>query len=171
MSTIREYDDVVDEVIVTSQDATYLVSGGSGNADIKITLNENVQGILFSGVELTFADNDPSDDTITRNKGSWIDDNFEAGMTITITGTASNNNSFLIADVTDLVLTMDNAVALTDEADVVPTSAVGNIADADWFLHEQVTAGNHKYTVFENGPTGIRITRTSGSGVKAWVRS
>src|SRR6185436_3169715 len=57
---------------------------------------------------LTFAEVGGTGDTITRSGGgSWRDDGFRAGDTVTITGTASNNVSGAVTAVTDTVLTFD----------------------------------------------------------------
>lgn len=63
---------------------------------------------------LTFAEVGATGDTITRSGGSWIDDGFRVGDTVTITGTASNNVTGAIAALTATVLTF-NATDLTPE--------------------------------------------------------
>lgn len=63
---------------------------------------------------LTFAE---ADSTITRSVGSWTDDGFAVGMTIRITGSASNNVTATIATVAALDLTL-GSTALTDEGPV-----------------------------------------------------
>lgn len=51
--------------------------------------------------------------TITRNRGSWLDDGFRVGDAITITGTASNNFTKTITVLTATVMTF--AAGVTDE--------------------------------------------------------
>jgi len=59
---------------------------------------------------LTFAEVGASGDTITRSKGSWLNDGFRVGDIIAITGTASNNlTAGAVTGVTALVLTMGAA--------------------------------------------------------------
>lgn len=58
---------------------------------------------------LTFGDNGASPDTITRNRGSWLDDGFRVGDSITITGTASNNVTKTITALTATVLSVATA--------------------------------------------------------------
>lgn len=72
-------------------------------------------GYAMSGSPtLTFA---AADDSITRSAGSWITDEFEAGMTIRVTGSASNNVEGVIATVSALAITL-TATALSDEGPV-----------------------------------------------------
>jgi len=57
---------------------------------------------------LTFAEVGATDDTITRNRGSWIADGFRIGDLITVTGSASNNfvGTSAVTAVTASVLTL-----------------------------------------------------------------
>lgn len=54
---------------------------------------------------LTFAEVGATGDTVTRSAGSWLDDGFAVGDTVTFTGTSSNNVSGAIAALTATVLT------------------------------------------------------------------
>lgn len=68
---------------------------------------------------LTFSGND-----ITRSSGSWIDDGFADAMSITVTGSVSNNTTLTVSTsgVTALVLTVDESLTgETDSANVVIT--------------------------------------------------
>lgn len=67
---------------------------------------------------LTFAEVGESGDTITRSAGSWISDGFVVGDTVVITGTASNNGSFVIASLSATVITLGSAGDLVDEGPV-----------------------------------------------------
>lgn len=170
--TIREYDPISDEIIPVSQDVTYLVSCPTTNTvDIEITMKERVYGELTAGeYNVTFGDNDP--DTITREVGSWHDDDFDVGMVLTVSSSVSNDGTYTVAAVTDKTLTLDGGDALTNETiDAETVTITGRVADADWFLHEQVSADSHTFTYIESGPTGIRFTATSGSASRGWVRS
>lgn len=67
--------------------------------------------------DVSFNDNDPLVDDITRVSGSWIDDGFTAGMVLTVSGSGSNNKiTVSVAAVTALVLTLATASAVTTEA-------------------------------------------------------
>lgn len=69
-----------------------------------------------AGETLTFA---TLGDTITRSAGSWIADGVKVGDTIPITGTASNNITITVTDVTATVLT--TSTNLTDEGPINST--------------------------------------------------
>lgn len=58
---------------------------------------------------LTFAEVGATGDTITRSRGSWLDDGFRVGDLVAITGTASNNVTAVagLTAVTATVLTFD----------------------------------------------------------------
>jgi hypothetical protein len=84
----------------------------------------NVSIVAVPGI--TFAEVGATGDTITRNRGSWLEDGFRDGDRITITGSASNNiTSALVTDASALVLTLDTQ-DLTAEAigsdDIVVTA-------------------------------------------------
>ena len=160
---------VTDIVVPISEDVAYLVeSGGTAVTQVRITMKEKVVGTLIDGVTLIFADNNPSDDTITRDLGSWFDDGFAVGMNITVTGTTTNDGTFVITGLTEKVITTTDTLADQTTAD---GAVVGNIPDTDWFVHETVDSTN-KYTVIEVSPTALRFVKTGGTGtVRAWVRT
>lgn len=54
------------------------------------------------------------DGTFTRTVGSWIDEGFQVGHDIIVSGSASNNAAFAVSAVTDLVLSVD--ATLTGES-------------------------------------------------------
>jgi len=62
---------------------------------------------IVASKPLVFAEVGATGDTITRAGGSWIADGFAVGDTVTITGTASNNVSGVIAALSATVLTFD----------------------------------------------------------------
>ena len=74
---------------------------------------------------LTFAEVGATGDTITRSGGSWLDDGFRAGDTVTVTGTSSNNVSGAITAATATVLTFnttDLAAEFAGSKDVTITT-------------------------------------------------
>ncbi len=96
---------------------------------------------------LTFLEVGAGADTITRSSGSWIADGFQVGDTITITGTASNNNvASVITSLTATVLTLGAAAG----DDVVNEGPVGG-----------ATVVSSSTLTFASGPH--TITRNSGS--------
>lgn len=84
-----------------------------------------LQHATISGTpDLTFA---ADDDTITRSSGSWVDDGFAVGLTVTVAGTDSNDVTGEITALTDTVMTLDTALA--DEGPVGGCSvSAGGIA-------------------------------------------
>jgi len=72
---------------------------------------------------VTFNDNSPSADSITRNdyNGNFVRDGFVAGAAVEVTGSASNDGRYLIDTVTASTITLDSGVALTDEGPVEVT--------------------------------------------------
>lgn len=103
------------------------VSGSASNnfTDAKVTgvtalvLTLDTQDLTAEGpvgnvtvtaeVGLTFAEVGATGDTITRNRGSWLDDGFRIGDKLAITGTVSNNITAVagLTAVTATVLTLD----------------------------------------------------------------
>lgn len=63
---------------------------------------------------LTFTNVGASGDTITRSSGSWLDDGFRVGDTVTISGTVSNNVSGPIAALTPTVMTFGTTPLATE---------------------------------------------------------
>lgn len=51
-----------------------------------------------------------SADTLTRSSGDWVADGFRPGQTLTVTGTANNNSTFVVTDVSPQVLTVADGV-------------------------------------------------------------
>jgi len=80
-----------------------------------LTAEASVGGVTIVGeASLTFSD---ANDEITRaggNPGSWLDDGFRVGDSITISGTSSNDQTTTVVAVTDTVLEV-TAAALSDE--------------------------------------------------------
>jgi len=65
---------------------------------------------------ISFHNNDPAQDTITRPGGSFIDDGFEAGEQIRVQGSASNDGIYIIETVVANTLTLDTGETLLTEA-------------------------------------------------------
>lgn len=75
---------------------------------------------------LTFVDGGVGTDSLTRNRGSWIDDGFRIGDVLTITGTASNNGgTYVVTAITATTLTFATG---TVTAEVIGSSVVTIIA-------------------------------------------
>lgn len=78
--------------------------------------------VAVANPTLTFV----SGKTVTRNRGSWLDDGFRAGSTITIAGTMSNNGS--TADVTGVTAKVLTTTTYTFTAETVGIAAVSVVA-------------------------------------------
>lgn len=103
--------------LVLTLDTTDLVAEGP--------ISSNVVSIT-SEPTITFAEVGATGDTITRSRGSWLDDGFRAGDLITVSGTASNNfANALVTGVTASVLTLDTQDLVAEEIgadDIVVTA-------------------------------------------------
>lgn len=102
-------------------------------AGIALVAEGPIAGVsITSEPTLTFAEAGDAD-TITRNRGSWLDDGFRAGDIITITGTASNNVTGPIATVTATIVTMTAATDLAAEViGTHPVTIVCGETKAQW---------------------------------------
>lgn len=87
--------------------------------------------------------------TITRSAGSFVTDDFVAAMTIQVTGTVSNNGSYVLDSVSALTLTLITSDVLTNEGPVSST-IVG-------------LAGGWGIGFIGNSQTGTPITTTNWS--------
>lgn len=83
-----------------------------------------------------------ADDTLTRDAGSWLDEGFVVGQTVTLGGSASNNGALTILLVTDLVITTteDITVAEGTQTDLTLTAAgealpTGLDATTNYYIH------------------------------------
>lgn len=65
--------------------------------------------------DLDFNDNGAGADTIVRAAGSWITDGFEAGDTIVVSSTTSNNKEFVIVSLVALTLTLATGVIVDEQ--------------------------------------------------------
>jgi Ca2+-binding RTX toxin-like protein len=121
----------------TSNDGTYRVASISGNVLVLESGNnftpgsDNTAGmqVLVNNKGTAFApisvSNAPSlnftqgaNGEITRLSGSWLDDGFLADQFITVIGSASNDDTYQIAVVTDSVIQITSTQTLTTESGV-----------------------------------------------------
>ena len=173
----KYFADVQDEKAHTPDQVSLAIRTGAGTTiQVQITLEEKPLAALEDSIwkpELIFGDNGGSDDTITRNKGSWIADGFAVGQLLTITNTVSNNViDVAVTAVTEKVLSVTTG-SFADEtvAEGNTVTIDGSIPDADWLVYDTVAAASDYFTTFEYGPTAIRLFRASGSATcKAWLR-
>jgi hypothetical protein len=118
---------------VASAGANNVVGVPAGIAATVLTLDTTdlvaegpISGVsITSEPTLTFADNGAGEDTLTRNRGSWLNDGFRVGDSITITGTASNNVTKVITGVTATTI---NVATASFAAEVIGSSVVTIVA-------------------------------------------
>ena len=97
---------------LVNNDASFQIASISSDGSTLVLAPGNfVASETVSGVSVG-APNIP--DTITRSNGSWSSDGFQAGQSITVAGTKSNNGVFQIASIspdgTTLILVVGEAV-------------------------------------------------------------
>jgi hypothetical protein len=100
-------------------------------SEVSGTNNSIIKLHALQSVSVTFHENNPpasNRDTITRTSGSWLDDGFRIGQTITITNTLFNNGTYTLDDVSALTLTLILANDLAPEGPVLATIESSNIA-------------------------------------------
>jgi hypothetical protein len=83
---------------------------------------------------LTFAEVGATGDTITRSRGSWLDDGFRVGDLITVSGTASNNfaGASAITGVTATVLTLGSDDLVAEELGSYAVTITAGQTKAVW---------------------------------------
>lgn len=91
--------------------------------------------------------------TITRSRGSWLDDGFRVGDTVTIKNTASNNVTAVITTLTDLVLTASATSFVSETIGSFGVSIVTGELGTDW-----ATAIDNEYATVN----GMRLTLSAG---------
>ena len=88
-------------------------SSNDGNYEIDSVTYETPTPIVASaGRTLTFA---ASGNTITADGGNFIADGVKPGMSVTVTGTTNNNDTYAVSSVTSGVIDCVNSPAMTDE--------------------------------------------------------
>lgn len=82
--------------------------------EIKATIQQVVRPD-GSDINVTFNENSPAADTITKISGDWQADGLRAGDRITVSGTTSNNGTYTLATVAAQTLTLIASDDLTNE--------------------------------------------------------
>ncbi|MBU4319151.1 MAG: DUF4347 domain-containing protein, partial [Proteobacteria bacterium] len=89
-------------------------ANGSG-----VIITPRILGKLNGDATLTFFDAPGANaDTISRSNGSWLADGFTTGDAITITGSGTNDNTYVVAKATDTVLFLDSGYFLEGASSV-----------------------------------------------------
>ncbi len=126
-----------------------------GGAPAQLAKSSGVKNVakLLSTTTLTFAEVGATDDTITRNEGSWITDGFVVGDVVTVAGALAssgyNNVTGRIKALTATVLTFDT----TDLINESLAAGLGSVVGSNGLIFAEV------------GMTGDTITRNAGSWV------
>lgn len=103
----------------------------------------------------TYADNDPSPDTITASSGSFVTDGFAAGMYVTVSGTTSNDGTYQISTVTASTLTLSATAELTNEGPLATSTLTGG-----WTPNPPVLGEQFLFAIY-NRPR-VNLTSTDG---------
>ncbi len=80
--------------------------------------------------QIAFVNSNP--DTITRDAGSFVSDGFKVGMTLTVSGSDSNDGTYTIATVAALTLTLDAGDTLVVEAADTGRTLTGEETETTW---------------------------------------
>lgn len=158
------------EIVEVSDTSIVQVNNTSGgNVVVSVTLKEILRG-EFSGGTVVFADANP--DTITRDRGSWIDDRFAVDQVLTITDTVSNNvATYQIAAITDTELTLVGGDAVTAETVVDPTITGLMDTATMWHVDQTVATTVTSHKLYDPSPTGFKFTNSGVGNVIVWVHS
>ncbi|KKL24529.1 hypothetical protein LCGC14_2414410, partial [marine sediment metagenome] len=118
------------EIQVDTSDQAF-PTGAIGNIDYEILepgmfLQYKNQSITLAATgDLTFSDESPSEDRITRTSNSWITDDVQVGDLITIAGSNSNDGDYVVRTIVSaLIIEVDIQHTLTAEGPVGATATV-----------------------------------------------
>jgi hypothetical protein len=107
---------------------------------------------ITSRIALVFAS---SGNTITRNRGSWVDEGFKIGQTVTVAGTVSNNGSEVLTGVTATVLTFASGI-VNETIGIGLGTVTQALTKAAWMAAQDI-----EYAPID-GPTAFRIDLSAG---------
>ncbi len=118
---------------ITGVTATVLTLGGDAADDLVAEVATAGCSVAGTG-KLTFAEVGATGDTLTRTRGSWLQDGFRVGDKPTILGTVSNNFTALAAvtAVTATVLTFDTDDVVAEEVGAYGVTITAGQTDAAW---------------------------------------
>lgn len=140
--------------VIASLSATVITLGTED-----LTPETTTASTIVAYPTLTFAEVGASGDTITRNRGSWLDDGFRAGDTIAISGTASNNVTGAITGATATVLTMGTTDLNPEVIRTSVANVTGVLLATDW-----MAALDADYTAQITTDTDGRLRLSAGRG-------
>lgn len=115
-----------------------------------------------AGRTFTFNDNSPAADTITASSGDFTVDGFAPGMYVTVSGTTSNDGTYLIGSVVALTITLDAAVTLTNEGPLAAGTLQGGYNPSPSTVGDQFLFGIYNRPRLNltstDGPTTFKLT-------------
>lgn len=139
-----------DNSLLTSSNAELLM----GMNGVRTRIKTDVVGYYNDYPLISF-----STTTITRNTGSWINDGFLEDMSITVSGSTSNNGALTIdaGGVSALVLTITEGSGETSSANVIITGT-GSVRMSTANMSTDTVLINTAYTSQEDPDTDTLIT-------------
>lgn len=102
---------------VPTADENNALAGTSGTpttANPYVTQNDTTNGATITAATIAFVDSDP--DTITDSGSGFVTAEFQAGQSITVSGSASNDGTYTIASVVAGTITLESGDSLTAES-------------------------------------------------------
>ena len=123
------------------------------------------QASLIDNPDLTFFDNTPSNDTIVRDAGSWLDDGFFAGSKIRVLFTNNNDNIYTLDSVTDSTLTLISSDTLIDEGPInnINIKSYGEMSYYEVFEDAPDVVVTREYAIGSSGLQKYIPTRKSST--------
>lgn len=136
-----------------------------GTTDLAAEVVSNVTGT--AAPTLTFAEVGSTGDTLTRSRGSWLDDGFRAGYVPTISGTASNNVTGAIASLTALTITFGTTDLAAEVIADTPVTITAGQTKSAWMAAQDAA--------FASVDAQPRLDLSAGRGpcpspYSGWVR-
>lgn len=147
------------------------MSNRATNLNIPFTFQFNVAssgtpeqlGVKISAATIAFVDNAPEADTITDTGLGFLAAGFQAGDSITVSGSASNDGTYVVTSVAAGVLTLRSDHALTAEAagSTIKITATKYIPDG---IAITVKAKNANTGLIYIADSSAKALNTSGGG-------
>ena len=147
-------------------DVPYInLAGNSGldAADIRLNTQRftdpSVSSAFGPSVAVSFADNNPNPDTIT-GPGGFIAADIRPGLPLTVSGSASNDGTYIVETVTDTVITLNDSETLVNEAAgaSVTLTSLHMVGGEFWY---NATAGTLNYF---DGTTSLVVATGAAGG-------
>lgn len=153
-----------DVIVVDNFSATHEFESGDGPYLLSLG-----QAVLAGGPGIVI---DDVTDTLTRDAGSWLDEGFVVGQTVTLGGSASNNGDLTVTVLTDLVMTVaEELTAEGSQTDLTMTAAgealpTGLDATTNYFIEvvaDDEIAFHTSQATAEAGTVASRVNITAAT--------